>query len=216
MASIEVPAPLLAVLTDRDVPYYTPSHVDYPELQSSWASHPAQPLVIVRPKTAQDVAQIVSACVANDIEFVVRSAGHDFYGRSFAEGIVQIDVRLLNGVVLAQDKKSAWIEGGANLIDVLRALGEKNLITPVGTIGTVGYTGWATVGGYGPYVNQYGLGADQIIGARIVNAEGKLVEASERMLKGMRGGGVSNWGVAVELQVKVYPLSEVRLTHAQV
>ena len=72
----------------------------------------------------------------------------------------------------------------------------------------MGYVGWATLGGYGPFSGMYGLGADQIEGARLVDARGELIDADEELLKGIRGGG-GIFGVIVELTVKVYPLKEV-------
>ena len=54
----------------------------------------------------------------------------------------------------------------------------------------------------------HGLGADQIVGARLVDARGDLVDADEDLLQGIRGGG-GIFGVIVELTVKVYPLKEV-------
>lgn len=82
-----------------------------------------------------------------------------------------------------------------------------------GTVASVGYTGWATLGGYGPLTFHYGLGVDQIIGARIVNARGEVENANEELLVGIRGGGGS-LGVIVELTIKVYPVNEVRLTQS--
>lgn len=60
----------------------------------------------------------------------------------------------------------------------------------------------------GPFSNNYGLGADQIVAAKIVNAKGELVDADAELLKGIRGGG-GIFGVIVELTIKVYPLKEV-------
>lgn len=42
----------------------------------------------------------------------------------------------------------------------------------------------------------------------MVNAEGKIVTADSRMLKGIRGA-CGNFGVIVEMTVKVYPLPKV-------
>ena len=77
-----------------------------------------------------------------------------------------------------------------------------------GTIASVGYTGWATLGGYGPLTSHYGMGVDQIIGAKVVNANGRIWDADEEMLVGIRGGGGS-LGIIVELTIKVYPISTV-------
>lgn len=77
-----------------------------------------------------------------------------------------------------------------------------------GSIASVGYVGWSTNGGYGPFSSLHGLGVDQIMGAKLVNYEGDLVEADEELLKGIRGAG-QIFGVIVELTIKVFPLNEV-------
>lgn len=81
-------------------------------------------------------------------------------------------------------------------------------LPPFPPIPTVGYTGWATLGGYGPFAANFGLGVDQIVGARVVNGNGELIDADQDMLKGIRGGG-GNLGVVVQLTIKVYPLQKV-------
>ncbi len=73
----------------------------------------------------------------------------------------------------------------------------------------MGYVGWATLGGYGPFSPNFGLGVDQIVAAKLVNHKGELIEADDELLKGLRGGG-GIFGVVVEMTIKVYPLKEVR------
>lgn len=83
-------------------------------------------------------------------------------------------------------------------------------LTPAhsGSVSSVGYVGWSTNGGYGPFSTLHGLGLDSIVGAKLVNYKGDLVEASDELLKGIRGAG-NIFGVIVELTIKVYPLKEV-------
>jgi FAD/FMN-containing dehydrogenase len=82
----------------------------------------------------------------------------------------------------------------------------------MGSVSSVGYIGWATHGGYGPFTSNFGLGADQILGTKIVNYEGKMLVANpERWHATRRGGGTL--GVIVELTVKVYPLEQVMHSH---
>lgn len=80
-----------------------------------------------------------------------------------------------------------------------------------GSVSSVGYVGWSTKGGYGPFSSLYGLGVDQILGAKLVNYKGDLIEASEELLKKIRGAG-HIFGVIVELTIKVFPLNEVRIS----
>jgi FAD/FMN-containing dehydrogenase len=207
------PTVIAAFLQDHPgIKYATRASADYPALRANYAGNPALPLIILRPQTADDVAALIIYCVAQNLDFVVRSGGHDLCGRSTVQDAVTIDLRDIAHIQVSADKKTARIGGGILFSKLLEGLGTHGLITPVGTIGTVGYVGWATLGGYGPYSSSYGLGLDQIVGAKVVNADGRLVDADARMLKGIRGSG-GNYGVIVELTVKVYPVQEVSLVN---
>lgn len=56
--------------------------------------------------------------------------------------------------------------------------------------------------------SHYGLGVDQITGAKIVKARGEIQTADGELLVGIRGGGGS-LGIIVELTIKVYPIDKV-------
>jgi len=62
--------------------------------------------------------------------------------------------------------------------------------------------------GYGPFSAKYGLGVDNILGAKVVNWKGEILDADERLLKGIRGAGGA-LGIIVELRIKLYPLNTV-------
>ena len=68
-------------------------------------------------------------------------------------------------------------------------------------------------GGHGPAVHDYGLGADQVLEAKVVLASGKLVTASPcqnpDLFFAIRGGGPSSYGVVVETVVKAHPSQRV-------
>ena len=74
--------------------------------------------------------------------------------------------------------------------------------------GIVGWAGWAFAGGFGPLVNTYGLGVDQIISARIVTADGEEKEAGPELLWGIKGAGGA-FGVITELTIRVHPLTKM-------
>ena len=187
----------------------TPSSPDFDAIALCYVRRPeAVPFAIARPSNAEAVAVLIKFCVAHSLDFVIRSGGHDSAGRSQVAGALMIDMRLINSVSVSSDKKTATIGGGALLRDVAETLSAQELVTPGGTIGTVGYVGWATLGGYGPMSANFGLGCDQIVAAKLVTAEGKLIEADEELLKAVRGAAPT-FGVVVEVTVKVYPLKEV-------
>ncbi|KAH7356880.1 D-lactate dehydrogenase [Rhexocercosporidium sp. MPI-PUGE-AT-0058] len=191
------------------ITYATPSSSNYISLRQIFArDQEATPLAIVRPQSAADVSLLVKFAVSNSIKFTIRTGGHNLSGAAIAQDALAIDMRDIAYVNILADKKSAKIGGGVLVFDVATALEKEGLATPVGAVGSVGYVGWATYGGYGPLSRQFGLGVDQIVGAKIVKSDGEVIVADERLLKGLRGGG-GLFGVIVELEIKVYPLKNV-------
>lgn len=68
-------------------------------------------------------------------------------------------------------------------------------------------------GGHSPAAHKYGLGADQVLEARVVLASGKVVTASPCKNPGLffalRGGGPSSYGIVVATVIKAHPNSNV-------
>ena len=181
-----------------------PSSPDYDSLRATYVINDAlKPALIVRPQSASDVAGLVSVLASHAIPFTVRTGGHDMFGRSVISDTVTIDMRDISHVEIDRESRTARVGGGIIVGDLMALLTKEGLATASATIPVVGFAGWATHGGYGILSPKYGLGADQIVGARVVNAEGKIVDADERLLKGIRGGGGA-FGVVVEFTIRIY------------
>jgi FAD/FMN-containing dehydrogenase len=200
--------------TNDRLRYVTPDSPDYTSLRTAYSleSIPV-PIGIARPQNARDVSDIVSFAVSKGVAITVRSGGFDLSGRCYAQDALCIDVRDINYVKVNDSNTAATIGGGVSLGDVGRALSKLDLVTPLGSVPRIGYTGWATHGGYSMMEGNFGMGVDQILAAKIVNYEGKIVEADTQMLQVLRGGG-GTLGVVVELTIKVYSLDKV-LYHLQ-
>lgn len=58
-------------------------------------------------------------------------------------------------------------------------------------------------------MNDYvGFGVDNIVAAKVVTANGDLVQADDELLWGIRGAG-GNLGIIVETEVKVHPMPKI-------
>ncbi|KAI4161270.1 MAG: hypothetical protein LQ342_005062 [Letrouitia transgressa] len=79
------------------------------------------------------------------------------------------------------------------------------------SVGCLG--GWMQGGGHGPAVHDYGLGADQVLEAQVVLADGRTVTANQcqqsDLFFAIRGGGGSTYGVVVSTTVKAHPTVRV-------
>jgi FAD/FMN-containing dehydrogenase len=196
----------------------TPSSPTFDQVRAIYAHPEIAPLAIIRPQSIEDVSTTVSFLSANRIPFTVRSGGHDMHGRSMRHDAVALDMRLLNSVRIHSipeegkgaetTSSTATVGGGILTGDLISALQEQGFVTPVPSLPAVGYVGWAMYGGYGAYSARFGLGVDQIAGARVVDARGQVVEADHELLTGIRGAGGA-FGVIVELTVRIYRVDRV-------
>lgn len=70
-------------------------------------------------------------------------------------------------------------------------------------------------GGHGPASRQFGLGADQVLSARVVLADGCVVTASpcenQDIYFAIRGGGPGTYGVVLSTIVKAWPMVDVKV-----
>ena len=191
------------------IPIYTSIDPDYAEKRKIYQLlNTSTPYCIACPSSAEEVASLVKFAASAGIPVTVRSGGHDAYGRSVAEGALCIDVRGLSFVGVAPDKETARLGGGTFTGKLLTELHTEGLTTVFAGASSVGYVGWATLGGYGAFSAQRGLGVDQIVSATIVNAHGDIQKANEEELKVVRGAA-GNVGVIVEVEIKVYPTADV-------
>ncbi|KUI59692.1 6-hydroxy-D-nicotine oxidase [Cytospora mali] len=203
-------APTLAGLLDENpgLLVYTHSSPHFTTVSSP--ANPAvkhKPLAVIRPLSEDPVSHVVRFCVSQSIPISVRSGGHDMLGRSVIHQGVVLDMRSMDWVRISEDRKSAVIGAGVLGSAVQRTCDAEGLFTPTGWCTSVGYAGWALAGGYGSFNSGYGLGVDQILGARVVTANGKFVDTDDdpELLWALRGAGSGSFGVVTEFRIKVYP-----------
>jgi FAD/FMN-containing dehydrogenase len=197
-----------------NIPTVLPTARDFDEARRVFLTIHSQstiPLAVVKPRHADDVCKVVKYCTAQGIPFVVRGGGNNLFGKSQVHNALTIDMRGISYCRVDKSSNLATIGGGTLMQEMYASLGEAERATAVGMLGFIGWPGWAMYGGYGPLMANYGLGVQQIVGAKIVDANGEVLEADEALLKGIRGAGGS-FGVVVELTITVYPLKTVCIT----
>lgn len=190
-----------------------PSDPDFEAKTENWVHLPGVPwpLLGLRPQSEADVSALIARLTSRNIPFAMRGGGHDFSVRSRAPDAVQVDMRDIAHVRVAEDRKTARIGAGVLVQDVIDELEKEGLMCAVAANGVMGWAGWAGMGGYGPFSALFGLGCDQIVGARVVLWDGRVIDADERLLKDIRGA-LPAFGAVVELEIRVYPTMEVSIT----
>ena len=171
------------------------------------------PQAVARPLDATDVRGAVRWAVAHDVALRARSGGHSYAGYSVLSGGVVLDLRNLRGISVNHRAGTAVIGAGAQLIDVYTAMAGQGFTIPAGSCPSVGIGGHALGGGMGLAGRAFGLLTDNLIGAQLVTADGRVrtvnAHTDADLLWALRGGGGGNFGVVTQLQVRLHKLPRV-------
>jgi FAD/FMN-containing dehydrogenase len=194
-------------------PVVTPADAGYDAARRCFnAMVDRRPAVIARCLGPEDVATAFDFARANGLEVAVRGGGHNTAGHCVADGALVIDLSQLRTVEVDADRRIAHSQGGATWLDFDTATQAFGLVTPGGVVGSTGVAGLALGGGIGHLTTQHGLTCDNVVGAEVVTPAGDVIHASPDenadLLWGLRGGG-GNFGVATQLQFRLYPLDRV-------
>ncbi|RZC12165.1 Berberine bridge enzyme-like 13, partial [Glycine soja] len=177
--------------------------VDFPCVETFFSSSDAssKPLVIVTPLVVSHIQATIICSQRHGLQIRTRSGGHDYEGLSYVAKFpfVLIDLINLREIKVNVENKTAWVQAGATIGELYYKINEKSPNTWITSSG----------GGYGFLMHKYGLAADNVIDAHIVDVKGNLLDRKsmgEDRLWAIRGGGGASFGVIVAWNVKLVPV----------
>ncbi|XP_019158898.1 PREDICTED: berberine bridge enzyme-like 15 [Ipomoea nil] len=176
-----------------------------------------KPQIIFTPLSEAHV-QAAVVCTKNlGLELRVRSGGHDYEGVSYISEtespFVIVDLGRLREVEVDITANTAWAQAGATVGEVYYRISEKSKVHgfPAGLCSSLGIGGHITGGAYGAMMRKYGLGADNVLDARIVDANGEILDREamgEDLFWAIRGGGGGNFGIILSWKLRLVPVPE--------
>jgi FAD/FMN-containing dehydrogenase len=187
-----------------------PGDSGYDEARTIWNGMiDRKPALIVRCRTEDDVLQAVRHARARQLVVAIRGGGHNIAGHAVCDDGLMIDLSAMKKVRVDAGARRAFVQPGATLADVDRATQAHGLATPTGINSTTGISGLALGGGFGWLSRKFGLTSDNLVSARIVTADAKLLHASATshpdLFWALRGGG-GNFGVVTEFEFALHPV----------
>jgi FAD/FMN-containing dehydrogenase len=185
-----------------------PDSADYDRLRTPPMARfrDVRPAAVVRCRTPADLAEALAFALGSGLEVVVRSGGHCFAGGSSTRGVL-VDVGPMDGVSLAGE--IATVGAGARLGEIYDTLAGSERTIAGGCGPTVGIAGLTLGGGLGLLGRTHGLTSDQLVGAEVVLADGRVVRCDQQehadLFWALRGAGSTRFGVLTSLELAAVP-----------
>ena len=197
----------------------------YSHDEAEWAPY-EKPLLVVRPRNADEVQAVVQICLTHRTPVVSRGAGTGLSGGANASaGCVVISLEKMNRIVeINTHERYAVVEPGVVNDDLRAACGDRDLWYPPDPASSP----WSTIGGNvatnagGICCVKYGVTRDYVLEVQLVNGNGELVRIGRRTAKGVAGldlvglmvGSEGTLGIITEVTVRVRAAREPEQTVA--
>jgi FAD/FMN-containing dehydrogenase len=170
----------------------------------------ARPAVVAEALTPADVQNAVLVAREHGLPFAVQSTGHGT--RVSCDDGLLLKTGRLGGVLVDPGRRTVRVGAGATWGEVIAAAAPFGLAPVSGSHASVGVAGFTLGGGIGPLSRRYGYGADNLLHAEVVTADGDLVQASTEHNPGLfwalRGGG-ANFGAVTSMEIRLHPVARV-------
>nr|XP_043612274.1 O-acetylstemmadenine oxidase-like [Erigeron canadensis] len=176
-----------------------------------------KPFAVITALSHSHVQSVILCSKSFGLRIRIRSGGHDYAGVSYTSydhvPFVVLDLQQLRSITIDSADKSAWVESGATVGELYywASRASQNFGFPAGICPTVGVGGHFSGGGLGTMVRKYGLAADNVIDAKIVDVNGRLLDRNsmgEDLFWAIRGGGGGSFGVVLAWKVNLVYVPE--------
>jgi FAD/FMN-containing dehydrogenase len=171
-----------------------------------------RPAIIARCTGAADVITCVRLAREHNIVVAVRGGGHSVAGKSVCDGGLMIDLSGMKGIRVDPARRTVRAETGLKLGEFDRETQAFGLATTLGVVSATGIAGLTLGGGWGHLHAKYGLAIDNVIGADVVTADGRLLTANasenQDLFWGVRGGS-GNFGIVTSLEYRLHEVGPV-------
>jgi FAD/FMN-containing dehydrogenase len=190
-------------------------HAEYDTARAVWnGAIDRRPRLIARCTGTADVVAAVRFARDRDLAIAIRGGGHNVAGTAVCDDGIVIDLSAMRAVRVDPAARRAWVQGGALWGDFDHETQAHGLATTGGIVSHTGVAGLTLGGGIAWLMRKRGLTIDNLLGAEVVTADGRLLRASAdehpELFWALRGGG-GNFGVVTSFDFQLHPVGPVIL-----
>ena len=177
-----------------------------------------QPALVAQAECTEDIPAAMAYAQRNGLTFTVKGGGHSAAGYSLAPNGITVDMSRMNASRVEYDPVTGapllWVQAGARFGQVYERLNKTGLVLAGGGCSTVGVSGFTLGGGLSFLSRAYGLAIDNLVALRMVAPNGTIMNISGEgshqadIWWALRGGGGGNFGVVVDLTLRLHPGEE--------
>jgi len=190
-----------------------PGEINYDAAVSIWnGAITRRPAIVASCANNDDVVAALAFAQREGLEVSVRGGGHNYAGFALCDDGLMIDLTPMSSVSVNVETRRAKCGGGTTWGEFDAATQSHGLAVTGGFISRTGVAGLTLGGGVGWLSRMVGLSSDNLLGAQVVTADGRVVHASEsenpELLWALRGGG-GNFGVVTEFEFALFPVGPI-------
>lgn len=176
------------------------------------------PSLVVFCQNREDVQNAVVYARQHQMPVAIRCGRHNYECFSLVDDGMIIDVSDMTTLHIDHENHTVDIGSGTQLIEIYTKVSQQGYGFPGGICPTVGISGLTLGGGIGLLTRYLGMTCDSLIEVEMVDAQGRVVVASEKenadLFWACRGGGGGNFGVITRFKFQIHKIDQVSIFQA--
>jgi hypothetical protein len=192
---------------------HRPGDEGYDDARCAWNLIVDQrPALVAEPRTAQDIAAVVRFARSQGLRVAPQGTGHNARARAGVDESILLNMRLMRGVEIDFENRSARVEAGALCADLTAPASELGLAALAGSSPDVGLVGYTLGGGMGWLARAFGLCCNSVLSFDVVTGDGEQLHVDAEhhpdLFWALRGGTGSP-AVITHMELMLIPTPEL-------